>query len=201
MLLLSLLTPAPSAAAPGCASQFEKERTGLVLSRPVPPRGRRSPRISFQVAYQLKGGVNSTRPRRKIRLAATRFVGASYRRLRRRRRQAPAPAASSAKCAVPRPQILTRIAVIEHSTRAASALLRLLPPPPPPPPPPLPCPQRALWPRGQSAAASCQSPAGPLHRTKVSFTLFSLRKWSAWMPHGQLGCHNNQYNQMVRCDT
>ena len=154
-----------------------------------------------RVAYQLKGGVNSTRPRRKIRLAATRFVGASSRRLRRRRRQAPAPAASSAKCAVPRPQILTRIAVIEHSTRAASALLRLLPPPPPPPPPPLPCPQRALWPRGQSAAASCQSPAGPLHRTKVSFTLFSLRKWSAWMPHGQLGCHNNQYNQMVRCDT
>ena len=96
------------------------------------------------VAYQLKGGVNSTRPRRKIRLAATRFVGASSRRLRRRRRQAPAPAASSAKCAVPRPQILARIAVIEHSTRAASALLRLLPPPPPPPPPPpLPRPQRA----------------------------------------------------------
>ena len=187
-------------------------RAGRALTEPAQAeptrvfrlRARRLRRVRRRrqlVAYQLKGGVNSTRPRRKIRLAATRFVGASSRRLRRRRRQAPAPAASSAKCAVPRPQILTRIAVIEHSTRAASALLRLLPPPPPPPPPPLPCPQRALWPRGQSAAASCQSPAGPLHRTKVSFTLFSLRKWSAWMPHGQLGCHNNQYNQMVRCDT
>ena len=173
----------------------------VVVEKAIPERRRRRRFFQREVAYQLKGGVNSTRPRRKIRLAATRFVGASSRRLRRRRRQAPAPAASSAKCAVPRPQILTRIAVIEHSTRAASALLRLLPPPPPPPPPPLPCPQRALWPRGQSAAASCQSPAGPLHRTKVSFTLFSLRKWSAWMPHGQLGCHNNQYNQMVRCDT
>jgi hypothetical protein len=45
-----------------------------------------------------------------------------------RSRQPPAPAASSAKRAVPsaQTQFLTRIAVIEHSLRAVSALLRLL---------------------------------------------------------------------------
>jgi hypothetical protein len=158
---------------------------------------------SKEAAYQLKGGVNSTsRPRRRIRLAATRLVGASSRRLRRLRRQAPAPAASSAKRAVPRPQILTRIAAIERSTRV------LL----------LPCcaccrrrrhrrrcrrrrcrahsAVHLLWPR------CCQLPeprkAAP--QNKGQFHVISVRKWSAWMPHGQLGCHNNQYNQVVRCD-
>ena len=141
------------------------------------------------MAYQLKGGVNSTRPRRKIRLAVTRLVGASFRRLRRRRRQAPAPAASSAKCAVPRPQILTRIAVIEHIMRAVSA-------------PAAPahhtccfcpccacrcrrCPQRSAFVVASRPERCCEPEprrAAP-HRTRVSFTLFSLGKWSeALMP-------------------
>ena len=142
------------------------------------------------MAYQLKGGVNSTRPRRKIRLAVTRLVGASFRRLRRRRRQAPAPAASSAKCAVPRPQILTRIAVIEHSTRAASALLRLLPPPPPPPPP-LPRPQRSAFVVASRPERCCQlpEPRRAATQNKGQFHVILLEKmvsldatWSAWMP-------------------
>ena len=145
----------------------------------------------FRWLISLRGGVNSTRPRRKIRLAVTRLVGASFRRLRRRRRQAPAPAASSAKRAVPRPQILTRIAVIEHSTRAASALLRLLPPPPPPPPPPLPRPQRSAFVVASRPERCCQLPeprrAAP--QNKGQFHVILLEKmvsldatWSAWMP-------------------
>jgi hypothetical protein len=95
----------------------------------------------------------------------------------------PAPAASSAKRAVPRPRFLTRIAVIEHSMRAVSA-------------PAAPahhtccvcpccacrcrrCPQRSAF--VASRPERCCEPeprrAAP-HRTRVSFTLFSLGKWS-----------------------
>ena len=51
-----------------------------------------------------------------------------------------------------------------------------------------------LWPRGLSAAAG-QSPAGPLRRTRVCFTLLSLRKMVSLDATTTSG-----YNQMVRCD-
>jgi len=117
-------------------------------------------------------------------------VGASSRRVRGRRRHPPAPAASSAKRAVPRPRFLTRIAVIEHSSVlflpccACSACVRFLPC--------CACRRRRrrrrrrrcraysaahlLWPRGLSVAAKPESPAGPLNRTRVSFSSCSLRK-------------------------
>ena len=111
-------------------------------------------------------------------------VGASSRRVRGRRRHPPAPAASSAKRAVPRPRFLTRIAVIEHIMRAVSA-------------PAAPahhtccfcpccacrcrcCPQRSAFvvaPRPERCCEPEPRRAAP-HRTRVSFTLFSLGKWS-----------------------
>ena len=113
----------------------------------------------------------------------------------------PAPAASSAKRAVPRPRFLTRIAVIEHSMRAVSA-------------PAAPahhtccvcpccacrcrrCPQRSAFVVASRPERCCepQSPAGPLRRTRVCFTLLSLRKMVSLDATTTSG-----YNQMVRCD-
>jgi hypothetical protein len=44
-----------------------------------------------------------------------------------------------------------------------------------------------LWPRGLSAAARPEPRRAAPHRTRVSFTLLSLRNGH------KLGCHNNQY--------
>jgi hypothetical protein len=103
------------------------------------------------------------------------------------RRRAPAPAASSAKRAVPRPQFLTRVAVIEHSMRAASALLRLPPPPPPPPPPRVQSAAHLSWPRGLSTAASAPQGRSLEHGSGSRYF---------WMP--QQPVHSR--NGTVRCD-
>ena len=128
-------------------------------------------------------------------------VGASSRRVRGRRRHPPAPAARSAKRAVPRPRFLTRIAVIEHSSVlflpccACSACVRFLPC--------CACRRRRrcraysaahlLWPRGLSVAAKPE-PRRAAPQNKGQFLVIFLKKI------GQLGCHNNQYNQIrTRC--
>ena len=73
-----------------------------------------------------------------------------------------------------------------YATTSPAALLLL---PPPRAPHSAAC---CLWPRGLSAGVS---PAGPLRRTRVCFTLLSLRKMVSLDATTTSG-----YNQMVRCD-